>query len=731
MLTRLNLCSLPQKHCLVHALLYTNKRMRCLSRVLLPFMLIFAVIRPVDGGRARQQPDSPALRMEIDALNAQMVAAFKRDPAAVATFYEDAAAIIGGGQRHQGRAPVDAYWKGGTMFSDWTLETLETGGPADAPWQYGRSVVHGRTGRAMETFFIGLLRRQPSGELKFQVDAFTRERQEGGGEEAGRVTDAWLQAVARGDAKALTGLFDDQFVIVSASGARDKAQEIADLVPQPGAPLPYFRSEDTRTRGFGAIAVTTGVLKWKLTPAGREMERNYASVSVKRGSEWRILAQQVTPRSSAPLVAPSQTVRPPRPPLPVSQRGNSALDVDADVIQAVADAVAQRYVFPDAATTIGAHIRERARQGAYERLSGGELADALTRDLRVTNGDRHLYVLYQPGQSSGSASGPVRQGPGATPASADLMRRRNYFLNRAERLDGNVGYLEVRRFFGLADEALDAVAGAMAFLAQTDAIIIDVRYAPGGDVRMVDTLASFFFDKVTPTLASYSRSRNEIIQRSTLATLPGRRRPDIPVFVLTSRDTGSAAEDFAFLMQQTGRATVVGDRTAGAGHINAILGLGGGYSVSVSVGRTYNPKTNEGWEGTGVQPHVRAAAGDALDSAHRLALSTLIEKASTPAVRQELSWTRDALDARRTPTPVDEKTLRSFEGQYGARVISFGQGRLWYQRADDAEKIPMLPLSASEFTMGEGQRLQFVMGGGSPELRLLMPDGTHVSYGRQ
>ena len=36
------------------------------------------------------------------------------------------------------------------------------------------------------------------------------------------------------------------------------------------------------------------------------------------------------------------------------------------------------------------------------------------------------------------------------------MRRRNYFLNRAERLDGNIGYLEVRRFFGLADDALDA-----------------------------------------------------------------------------------------------------------------------------------------------------------------------------------------------------------------------------------------------------------------------------------
>jgi hypothetical protein len=362
------------------------------------------------------------------------------------------------------------------------------------------------------------------------------------------------------------------------------------------------------------------------------------------------------------------------------------------------------------------------------------VADALTRDLRVENGDRHLYVQYQPGQSttpsSDAPSGPVRQVAGGTPAAAHLTRRRNFFLNRAERLDGNVGYLEVRRFFGLTDDALAAAAAAMAFLAQTDAIIVDVRYAPGGDVRMVDTLASYFFDRVTPTLASYSRSRNETIQRTTLESVPGKRRPGIPVYVLTSRDTGSAAEDFAFLLQQTGRATLVGDRTAGAGHMNAVLGIGGGYSVSVSIGRTFNPKTNQGWEGTGVQPDVRASAADALDTAHRLALSALIEKAADPALKQELSWTRNAIGARKAPAVVDEKTLKSHAGQYGVRFISFADGRLWYQRAVDAEKIPLIALSASEFALGEGQRVHFSVSGGAAEMRLLMPGGPPVPFTR-
>ena len=30
------------------------------------------------------------------------------------------------------------------MFREWSLETLEVGGPSGAPWQYGRSVLTGQ-----------------------------------------------------------------------------------------------------------------------------------------------------------------------------------------------------------------------------------------------------------------------------------------------------------------------------------------------------------------------------------------------------------------------------------------------------------------------------------------------------------------------------------------------------------------------------------------------------------
>jgi ketosteroid isomerase-like protein len=587
----------------------------------------------VAGAAPAQTPDA-ALRKEIDALNAAMVAAFKRDPASVAAFYTDDGLIVGGGQRAEGRDAINGYWKSAAMFSGWTLETLETGGSTDAPWQYGRSVVTGTGGRTMETFFLGLLRRQASGELKMSVDAYSRERRSPAPAERQRITDTWLKA-SRGDAIAVKLI---------------RSNPLALLAPVEAAPA---------------------------TPT-------------------------------------------------------SIRQTTSAIVEAVANAVVDRYVFPDVGVKIAADVREREREGAYDTLAGGELADALTRDLRARNGDRHLSVLYQPGQpdqAAGSSTGPVRQAP--SDASMDATRRRNYHVNRAERLDGNVGYLELRRFFGQTAEARDAMAGAMAFLAQTDAMIIDVRYAPGGDSRMVDLVASYFFEKPLPTLATYFRPRNETTQRTLLESVPGRRRPNLPVYVLTSRDTGSAAEDFAFLMRQMGRATLVGDRTAGAGHANAIVGIGGGYSVSVSIGRTFDPKTNEGWEGTGVQPHVRAAPADALDTAHRLALSTLIDLAKDQTIRRELSWTREALDARRTPIAVDATILQAYAGHYGVRWIVFEHGRLWYKRSADAERLPLLPLSATDFALAEGQRLQFIVNENSMELRLLAPDGAHVSYARQ
>ncbi len=101
------------------------------------------------------------------------------------------------------------------MFSDWTLEVLHVGGTAEAPWQYGRSRIIGQSGQVMETYFLGLLRRTASGDLRFHVDAYSRDRKTVGADEAARVTKAWLQST-HGDEAAMKRVLANPLGLLSA-----------------------------------------------------------------------------------------------------------------------------------------------------------------------------------------------------------------------------------------------------------------------------------------------------------------------------------------------------------------------------------------------------------------------------------------------------------------------------------------------------------------------------------
>ena len=91
--------------------------------------------------------------------------------------------------------------------------------------------------------------------------------------------------------------------------------------------------------------------------------------------------------------------------------------------------------------------------------------------------------------------------------------------------------------------------------------------------------------------------------------------------LLTSSSTASAAEHLALALKRTGRATLVGETTAGAGHYGRPIPVRR-YSVFVPFGRTYDPQAGQGWEGTGVAPDVATPADRALEVALSLAAAS-------------------------------------------------------------------------------------------------------------
>src|SRR4051794_38300301 len=162
--------------------------------------------------------------------------------------------------------------------------------------------------------------------------------------------------------------------------------------------------------------------------------------------------------------------------------------VRSEVIEGVLKKLNEEYVFPEVAKKMETAIHDRMKKQEYDTLSEGPaFADRLTQDLQAVSHDKHLRVRY-------SARPTPEENPQATPTEAEKQKQHEDYLHqgklmnwgfeKVERLPGNIGYLDFR-FFQDPEQAGETLAGAMNFLSNTDALIIDMRKNGGGDPAMV------------------------------------------------------------------------------------------------------------------------------------------------------------------------------------------------------------------------------------------------------
>lgn len=90
----------------------------------------------------------------------------------------------------------------------------------------------------------------------------------------------------------------------------------------------------------------------------------------------------------------------------------------------------------------------------------------------------------------------------------------------------------------------------------------------------------------------------------TTEEIVGEQRTDVPIFLLTSEITFSAAEMFAYDLQVRNRATLVGDSTGGGAHSVGLYQIDDLFEIYVPTERAINPVTSGNWEGAGVIPDV-------------------------------------------------------------------------------------------------------------------------------
>lgn len=346
---------------------------------------------------------------------------------------------------------------------------------------------------------------------------------------------------------------------------------------------------------------------------------------------WRLGLSLAIGAIVGPQGASAQFARTPDTPL-----GAGAARAVAESAAVVLD---RHYVDPTVAAGYARTLRLHLTGGRYDTVATTHaLARLLTADLNALQRDGHLQVL------------PVRERSAAErPDSATLAsraRRWNGGVVRVEQLAGNIGYLKLDGF-AHPEYGARAADAAFAFLQDTDALIIDLRENTGGEPRMVAHLVTRLLpvDRVELLNTIWKRGDSVPRQYWTVDGLAGPRYLK-PVYLLMAARTVSAPEELAYDLRVLKRATIVGERSGGGANPGHVVAIGHGLGVFVSNERAVNPVTGTNWEGVGIAPDVAVPAADALTTAHRLALESVLAKATDPTHQRELQRALSASTAR-------------------------------------------------------------------------------------
>jgi hypothetical protein len=308
-----------------------------------------------------------------------------------------------------------------------------------------------------------------------------------------------------------------------------------------------------------------------------------------------------------------------------------------EIVEAAIAIVRSRYVFPDRAAQAAAEVEARLAAGEYDDLGEPELAERLTSHLYTVCADKHLRVHAHPER--------MRRLPAPVDRDKDRQEMRaigqldNFGIHRVERLDGNVGYIDLRRV-ALPQNAGASIAAAMELVSGTYALIIDLRRNGGGSPDGVVFWCSYLFDGPGTHLNDiFEAETGETRQFWSVSYVPGSRYPDKPVYLLTSHETFSGGEDFCYTLQALGRAKLIGETTGGGAHPTRMQPVSPTMSISVPFARSVNPVTGTNWEGTGVVPDVPVAAEEAYDVAYGMALRHVLTLDTPPPVSEEATAT--------------------------------------------------------------------------------------------
>ncbi|MDQ3479712.1 MAG: S41 family peptidase [Pseudomonadota bacterium] len=354
------------------------------------------------------------------------------------------------------------------------------------------------------------------------------------------------------------------------------------------------------------------------------------------------------------------------------------------IVAKLVGALRDRYVFLDVAEKAAARVQAAHAAGDYAALADpNAFAARLTADLAGVAHDKHMKVI----SLTAPPPGPMRP-----------MARGEGGVFRADRIAGGIGYIEVLGFPPpmIFKRTLDR---AMAALAGSRALVIDMRRNGGGSPRSVSYLVSYLVAPGRPinTIVSRTEKTNDYTRESFASEPTPTSFAGVPIYVLTSKDTFSGGEEFAYDVQALKRGTLIGEVTGGGANPVDMVELGHGMAAMIPFGRAENPVTGTNWEGRGVKPDIVVPAADALRTA-------LTKAGGKPAADIAAASVERVFTPRSAPFPGSENALRRIVAGYASGAPDYAM-----MAADAAAQVrDALPALHSQFAaLGALQSVTF------------------------
>lgn len=393
-------------------------------------------------------------------------------------------------------------------------------------------------------------------------------------------------------------------------------------------------------------------------------------------------------------------------------------DQQRALVETVCRKIDTIYPFKEIGLKTQEGLQDHFESGALDGVTDAELfAAAVTERMEELSRDRHLDLYFDPVRAAElnklEGSDEAHDGPGDH--FLEQAKWENYGFRALRMLDGLVGYLDLRMFCA-ARHAGPVAVTAMDFLSRSNAVIIDLRYNGGGWDDMVTLLAGYFTDFEESETAAISRSTIDQSYYASMipAFVPGQKMTGIPVYLLTSSSTASAAEAFASLLRHYNpEVLLVGQNSAGAENPVEFVALDSEFVLKIPCYEKVCFGTRAGWEGQGLAPDMQAPVDQALETAHFHALEQLYQRHTGESARALLQWGIDGHRARLQPREVDRTVLQSYCGEYGSTRIVLDDDELMLQFEGRPQRR-LLPVDADYFVVDgrDDLRLRFVIEGG-------------------